>query len=247
MSISTANPVQPLHLPQGNARERATLNKMITTQSAILGKIMGALHTYVNEREIELRFGAAVESAFTVVRSRVDARIAHLAPTAATKFAAAFENASSGNPEHWANAASECRRILRAIADELRPAGKPVNGRQMTDDKYINRLVDWIVTQNAIGGTTRDVVTSDLEDFGKRIDAFDDAGHKGAHAEVTQYEASRFITGAYLLIGDILDLWAEVQEAEANFGGSGEVTAEVVVGTPDSAVLVDEPTNEGEE
>jgi hypothetical protein len=88
-------------------------------------------------------------------------------------------------------------------------------------------------------------VTSDLEDFGKRIDAFDDAGHKGAHAEVTQYEASRFITGAYLLIGDILDLRADMQAAEAEFKVEAEVTGQAEV-TP--AVASDDlPSSEDEE
>lgn len=232
-SISTANPVQPLRLPTGNGYERTELNKLIIEQSAILGKIVAALHEYVSERAIELRFGAAVESAFAVVRNRVDARIASLVPAGATKFAAAFESASSGNPEHWANAASECRRLLKAIADALRPPGDPVRGRAMTDDKYINRLIDWIESQKAIGATTGAVVTSDLEDFGKRIDAFDNAGHKGAHGEVTQYEASRFITGAYLLIGDILDLWQDVKTAEASTVIGVETTAGAEVSSAD--------------
>lgn len=208
VSISSSNPSQYVMAPQGNALERGQLASFIATQEALLGKILGALHGYVAERAIELRFGAAVESSFTVVRNSVDARIATLVPTAAVKFSAAFENASSGNSEHWANAASACRRLLKELADVLRPAGEPVNGRAMTDSKYINRLIDWIANHGA-RGTMQDVVTADLEDFGKRIDALDEAGHKGAHAEVTHYEASRFITGTYLLVGDILRLWKE--------------------------------------
>ncbi|TFD54269.1 hypothetical protein E3T46_01015 [Cryobacterium sp. Hh11] len=213
VSVSSANPAQFVMAPPGNTQERGAIRNLVGVQQGVIGKVVGSVHQYVSEREIELRFGAAVESAFAVVRNDVDARIAKLAPTAAVKLASAFENASSNNPEDWANAAAACRRLLKAIADELSPAGEPVGGRPMTDDKYINRLISWIVNQGKIGSTLKDVVTSDLEDFGKRIDAFDDAGHKGAHAEVTQYEASRFITGAYLLIGDILSLWAEVTDA----------------------------------
>jgi hypothetical protein len=98
----------------------------------------------------------------------------------------------------------------------------------MTDDKYINRLINWISIQPALGKTLKDVVTVDLEDFGKRIDALDDAGHKGAHAEVSQYEASRSITGAYLLIGDILNLWAEVISASAEVTGTATITATAI-------------------
>jgi hypothetical protein len=229
VSISSANPHQIVQSPRGNTQERISMFKSIRAGEELIGKIVGAIYSYVSTKEIELRFGAALEDAFSTVRNEVDARIARLAPSAATKLAAALESASSGNPEHWANAASACRRLLKAIADELRKPGEPVNGRPMTDDKYINRLIDWIVNQTSLGGTLKDVITADLEDFGNRIDAFDDAGHKGAHAEVTKYEASRFITGAYLLIGDILNLWAEVEplsvdiEIKANITATAEV------------------------
>lgn len=66
--------------------------------------------------------------------------------------------------------------------------------------------MDWLVKSQQAGGTAADVIVEDLKYLGKRLDAFADAGHKGAHAEATRYEASRFITGTYLLIGDILQL-----------------------------------------
>jgi len=76
----------------------------------------------------------------------------------------------------------------------------------MTDEKYINRLVDWIRAHTATGATLSDELKSDLSDLGNRIDALDDADHKGAHATVSQQDASRFITGVYFLIGDTLRL-----------------------------------------
>lgn len=209
ISVSSANPNQFLMTPKGNADERNRLRGHIADAQDILGKIIGAIHTYVAEKHLELRFGAAVETSFTRVRGVVDARVAELVPGATRSLATAFENAASSDPAQWANAATACRRLLKEIADELRPAGPPVAGRAMTDDKYINRLIDWIQQQPGIGGTMERVVTADLEDFGKRIDAFADAGNKGAHASVTQYEASRFISGVYLLVGDILALHAE--------------------------------------
>lgn len=216
VSISSSNPSQFVGAPAGNAFERGQLRAYVSRQMGIITKVIGSVHGYVAEVELQLRFGQAVEGAFTLVRNTVDARIAELAPTAAVKFAAAYENASSGNSEHWANAASACRRLLKDVADTLRPVGPPVGKIAMTEDKYINRLVDWIINQKSMGETFRDVITSDLEDLGKRLDAFDDAGHKGAHAEVTQYEASRFITGTYLLIGDLLFLADRVEEKSSD-------------------------------
>jgi hypothetical protein len=197
------------------------LTTAMSLNAEISARVVSALHQYASEKEVELRFGAAVESAFGLVRDTVDARIASLAPEAAVKFAAAFENASSDNSEHWANAAGVCRRLLQAVADKLQPASEPINGRPMTADKYVNRLIHFISQHQATGETYRDVISSDLEDLGKRIDAVAGAGHKGAHAEVTKYEASRFLTGTYLLVGDILVL---ADAADASFSKSGPAT-----------------------
>ncbi|WP_445154137.1 AbiTii domain-containing protein [Arthrobacter sp. Hor0625] len=206
VSVSSANPSQFVSAPSGNARERASLREFISHRSDLLGRIQGAVHKYASEKNVELRFGAAMESAFAVLRRDVDSKIASLVPAAGAKFATAFENAASRNSEDWANAAGACRRLIKAVADELRPAGEPVNNIKMTDDKYINRLIDWINEQHELSATPKDVIRRDLEFLGNRLDAFADAGHKGAHAEVSRYEASRYITGTYLLIGDILRL-----------------------------------------
>lgn len=137
----------------------------------------------------------------------MDARISNLVPNALPKLSAAFENTVSSNPEDWASAAGTCRRLLKAAADALRPPGPDKDSRKMDDDHYLNRLVDWIVTQ-ASSKTAADMISADVQYLGARLDAALDAGHKGAHAEVTQFDASRFVTGTYLLLGDILRLGA---------------------------------------
>lgn len=206
VSVTSANPYQVVQAPPGNGKERGLLREFISKRSELLGRVMGAVHRYVSEKNVELRFGAAMESAFSVLRQEVDGRIATLVPSASIKFSSAFENASSNNAEDWANAAGACRRLIKAVADELRPPGEPVGNIKMTDDKYINRLIDCIGQQHELSETPKDVIRRDLEFLGNRLDAFADAGHKGAHAEVSKYEASRYITGTYLLIGDILRL-----------------------------------------
>jgi hypothetical protein len=131
---------------------------------------------------------------------------------------AAFESAVSENPEHWANAAGTCRRLLKAVADVLRPRGPDVDGRKMGDSNYINRLIDWI-RENSRSDTAAGIASADLAYLGDRLDAADGAGQKGAHAAVDQLEASRFITATYLLLGDVLRLAPE--ETAAAVAGAG--------------------------
>ncbi len=170
---------------------------------------MSALHEYAASRYQELRFGSAVETAFEVVRAEVDGAIASLVPGALPMLSAAFENEVSDNPEYWANATATCRRLLKEVADVLSPPGpvKQVGSKtiQMGAENYVNRLVDWI-QGHSTSETAVAMITADLEYLGNRLDASDQAGHKGAHSEVGRYDASRFITGTYLLLGDVLRL-----------------------------------------
>jgi hypothetical protein len=203
VSVSSSNPYQHVAPPTGNTQERSAVRNHIARQQAILDNVVGALHAYSADRYQELRFGSAVESAFEVVRREVDLSIGELVPNALPMLSAAFENATSNHPEHWANAAGTCRRLLKAVADELRPPGPDVHDRKMGDGNYINRLVDWIV-KNSESETAAKIVTTDLAYLGERLDAADGAGQKGAHAEVDRFDASRFITGTYLILGDVL-------------------------------------------
>jgi len=193
------------------AQLTAGLIEALRSRRELLDKIVGSIHGYATERYQELRFGAAVESAFGVVRAEVDGQIAELIPGALPMITAAFENAGSDLPEHWANAASTCRRLLKEAADALRPAGpdKSVDGKmiRMGEGNYINRLIDWIVSSTG-SATEGEMVTADLADLGRRLDAADAGGQKGAHDRVTQVQASRYITGTYLLLGDILRIRA---------------------------------------
>jgi hypothetical protein len=187
----------------GTPAERTQVQALIGKAQPVIDKVVGSMHAYVVEQYQELRFGSAVESAFEVVRREVDSAIGELVPDALPMLSAAFENATSNNPEDWSNAAGTCRRLLKAVADSVRPPGEEVEGRAMGDGNYINRLVNWINT-NSSGPTAAKVVTADLAYLGQRLDAADSAGHKGAHARVDRFDASRFITGTYLVLGDVL-------------------------------------------
>jgi hypothetical protein len=205
VSLASANPTQFVGRGPGNSQERAAILKGVENYTGIIERVMGAFHAYVSSVYQELRFGSAVESAFATVRAEVDQAIARLIPDGLPKLTAALEAASSSNPEHWANAAGGCRRLLMTAADALQPPSDPVNNRPMTEQHYVNRLMYWI-EQHQPAGTARSITTTELELLGNRLDATSGAGHKGAHAEVTRGEAARYITSTYLLLGDILRL-----------------------------------------
>jgi hypothetical protein len=220
-----------LRVATDSATRRGVIAKHISESAGIRERVVGAIHDYVAAKYQELRFGSAVEGAFDVVRGEVDGRIGEVVPDALPMITAAFENAASDNPEHWANAASTCRRLLKAVADHLRPAGPDITtagGRtiKMGDGNYLNRLGDWVRSQTE-SETQVAMFEAEVEYLDAQLQAADKAGQKGAHDKVTQLEASRFVAGTYLILGDILRLVDRDAGAEPE-AQQGRVVAEGV-------------------
>ncbi|QSB21687.1 hypothetical protein JN403_06810 [Pseudomonas sp. 15A4] len=67
------------------------------------------------------------------------------------------------------------------------------------------------VEENASSGRFEEIVGSHIGFLGERLDSIFKAAQKGSHDVITtQEEADRYVIYTYLVIGDILDLKAEV-------------------------------------
>ena len=181
-------------------KERLGLRLVAADRQGLIDKVVGSIHQYVAAKYQELRFGAAVEAAFEVVRTQVDGAIA-ASTDALPMLSAAFENAASRQPRALGQ-----RCELRAggcsswLPTNCRPAGDDItlpNGKtvKMGEGDDVNRLATWISDQTD-SETGERMLLADLEFLGARLDAVDAAGQKGAHdATVTKEKASRYITG----------------------------------------------------
>lgn len=132
------------------------------------------------------------------------------APKLKERFDASYINLESDNSSHWANAVHECRKIFEDLADSLLPAQtepRSKNGKKIELGKaqYKNRLVCF-VEDNSKSETYTLVVSNQLEDFIKKLEALLQATQKGSHADLTKEHAYSFVAYTYLLVGDILSL-----------------------------------------
>jgi hypothetical protein len=225
LSQSSTGGEWALAVENSRSQQRRALRAKAAFSRQLIDRVVGSIHQYVLERHHELRFGAAVESSFEVVRAEVDRSLAALVPEAMPMLAAAFESASSSKPEHWANAAGTCRRLIEAVADALRPPGpdkSTPDGKliRLGKRQYINRLVDWI-QEHSDSETTAGMITADLAYLGARLDAADRARQKGVHGRVGRLEAARYLVGTYLVLGDIIGVAAGRMEQ----GATPSVTA----------------------
>ncbi len=210
ISISSANPHQFIMNPQSNAAERYNVVLNIQTQTALLETVKGKIYSYILAIYNKLSYGNIVEELFTQSRITVNDKLSSICPAAIEKFVTVYNNMDSSVPEDWANAVHSCRRILSEFADSLYPPSETpicINGKtiKVGKEQYINRLIQFI-NNNSESTTYGAVVGSHLESIGNRIDAINNAVCKGTHAEVSKWEASRYIIHTYLLISDILSL-----------------------------------------
>jgi hypothetical protein len=126
------------------------------------------------------------------------------------QFQAAYERSDKGDPEALSQALLSCRRIVKAIADVLYPAtGETVKGadgksREMTDDKYRNRL--WQYVGEHASHSSRDLVLATVDELGRRLDLLDYRASRGVHATVDAADADQCILQTYLLMSDLLHL-----------------------------------------
>lgn len=216
VSITSANPSQFLHTPQGNYLERRGLRDLASQASQRLAGRRSFIHQYVSRIHYELKFSGVASEIFSRIRNRVDSSIASLVPDAVRRFSAIYENLRSENPEDWSNAVHSCRRIMKDLADAVFPpqeedrvihANREEKRISLGPDNYVNRIMCF-VDDNSESGTTKSIVGSHLVYLGDRLDAVVSGAQKGSHSDiVSREEADRIVVHTYLLVGDVLSIW----------------------------------------
>lgn len=223
VSISSANPVQVVRSPMGNAAERSTASGIISERSKLIAQRRSYIHSYVCNVYYELKFSGVSSDIFERTRERVDKKVGEVVPDAIRKFASVYENLLSENDEDWSNAVHSCRRILQDTADGVYPAREDkvievAGGKSKTiklgADQYVNRLIAY-VTENSSSTRFEEIVGSHLRYLGERLDSIFQAAQKGSHNVISsQDEADRYVIYTYLVVGDILQLKAEVEQKQ---------------------------------
>ncbi|MCX2712230.1 hypothetical protein [Mycolicibacterium sp. J2] len=200
--------IQPIH-PRIEAKTRSDLLPDLQWTRGTLGKIRQDVHNYLISVEADLLAGKTSSDIFQRAQLYINAALRKYAPDALDKFIAAQEALSSGTAEDFAHALTSCRRLIKALADALYPAtDEEVTGvddtrRLMSDDKYKNRLTEY-VRQNVDGKRHRQTVVQIVGDLSNRLNSLDGLASKGVHGDVTQAEAETCVVWTYMLAGDIV-------------------------------------------
>ena len=173
--------------------ERGRIRENTRTGSARLASQRTFIYNYASRKYYELTFGGVANDAFSRIRHSVDSLIGKTIPESVRKFTAIYDNLKSDNPEDWANAVHGCRRVLQDLADVVFPAqvetrNVQIGGKnkliKLGRDQYINKLIAHI-TNSSKSARFSELVGSELEYIGNRLDAVFKASQKGSHATVS--------------------------------------------------------------
>ncbi|HEY5857854.1 MAG TPA: hypothetical protein VIW24_28420 [Aldersonia sp.] len=188
--------------------------KMTLTETALpiqqrLERIRQRLHVFLVETERQLEYGQINADIFERTRRSVDEHLAKVSPEALAGFISAYKRVREGDPESLSHALTSCRRVLKSVADAVYPAtNKMITGsdgkeRALTDDKYVNRLLQ-AVSETLGKHGQGEVLTAVIGDLAKRLASLNGLASKGVHDAVTADEVDTCVVQTYLLVGDVL-------------------------------------------
>ena len=192
-------------------RMRVASEQTLREFKRVRSRIRERLHRFLVETEATLAFEQTAASTFERTRRFVDGQLGTIAPDALTQLQAAYERSNAGHLEALSHALTSCRRVLKSLADALYPAtdlaitGGDGKIREMTDDKYRNRLWQY-VGERQTSSTSRQLVQATVEEVGRRIDLLNELASKGVHDQVTREEVDHCVLQTYLLAGELLRL-----------------------------------------
>jgi len=210
ISLTSANPNQYLFNPNGNKAERNNAVNQIRIAENKLGKIKGALYSYILNINYKLKYEDVFTTIFDKNREKTYEKLSKICPDVLKEFDSIYNGLHSNNEIDIANCVHTCRRILKTVADYLYPSSSEkvcIDGESLdvSNEKYINRLIAFISSKTS-SKTYSQVVCSSIEDISSKLHAIYNASCKGSHDNVSRFEAERYVIYTYLFLGDIVSL-----------------------------------------
>ena len=122
-------------------------------------------------------------------------------------------NPEAEGGEELSQAVTSCRRILKAVADQVLPGAPKAesdDGHSLNDAAYRNRVFEY-VKQQVPSSTGAEVVTASFGGLVERFNSIDQLASKGIHAGVALPEAELCAIHTYIVAGEILRIVATVE------------------------------------
>lgn len=187
--------------------KRISLKFQGSDYKKIVSNVLTKILEYTSSVIRRLKYETIIFNIFEDKRKFVVKKMENLLPDSLEKLNLAFETIKLGKKESYSHALTSCRRILKDVADLVYPAtDKVINGHKLTDDKYINRIWEFLRT-NYGSSSEKEFSESIINYLAAIIEELNDILYKGVHDDVTGELAKKVMIITFLILADLMQYY----------------------------------------
>jgi hypothetical protein len=189
--------------------QKAELRVRINAEKVVRSRVKTRCTNYAISLERQLQAQQKTQSFLHKVQTEVNNYFKGRSEDVYLKLQKAANLTDSDDPENYSLLLTQVRRSLKAVADHFYPpAAQPVtcsdgNERALGDDKYLNRLHEFL-SKTFPSGSSTDLLLAELEVLIAFVRKLNDISSKGVHASVSGEEAKQGLLGLYLFSYNVI-------------------------------------------
>ena len=156
----------------------------------------------------EITYGQIPEGIFKRFQKSVNSTLTNSNPAAISELNIAFEGLrQSEDPERISHVAFGCRRLIKAVADELFPSRKTQyktkDGKyfKVEEEYFLNRLIAFVDSTNS---PNRKFLVRKIGLLRDLYGEIPESINKGTHLSITNSGAEMLVIYTYIILGDII-------------------------------------------
>ena len=200
------------HYPQKDilfmTKENMTWRYNLTDLNKIMNSVKHVLMDRLNKMIAEITYGKIPKGIFHRFQNNVNAILADSNPSAISALNIAYEGlGQSEDPERISNVAFGCKRLIKAVADQLFPPQeeqyKPKNGEnfKVGKEQFLNRLKAYV---DSVNSPNRKFLIRKIQLLRDLYGEIPESINKGTHSTINNSDAEMLVIYTYIILGDII-------------------------------------------
>ena len=200
------------HYPTKNfgylTKENTRWKYNLTALNKIVNSVKFELIDRLNKMIAEITYGKIPKGIFQRFQNDVNATLTYSNSSAISALNIAYEGlGQSEDPERISNVAFECRRLIKAVADQLFPPQKEQyetkNGEsfKVGAEQFLNRLKAYV---DSVDSPNCKFLVKKIELLQDLYSKIPESINKGIHLTINNSDAEMLVIYTYIILGDII-------------------------------------------
>ena len=189
-------------------KENTSWEYNLTALNEIINLVKLALIDRLNEMIAEITYGKIPKGIFQRFQNNVNAILTDSNSSAISALNIAYEGlGQSEDPERISNVAFGCRRLIKAVADQLFPPQedqyKTKNGEsfKVREEQFLNRLQAYV---DSVDSPNRKFLVRKIQLLRDLYGEVPESINKGTHSTIKNSDAEMLVIYTYIILGDII-------------------------------------------